>query len=143
MAVKTAIELKAYFETGDVPTQAQFVDLIDTIFSAVPSYKVYTALLTQTGTNAPVATVLENTLGSITYIYNSDGYYSIISDNLFTNKTFLTITNITDIGDYTGLNACNIVKIDNSTFDIKTISSSNVIANECLLNSPIEIRVYN
>ena len=26
-------------------------------------YKVYTALLTQTGTNAPVATVLENTLG--------------------------------------------------------------------------------
>lgn len=26
-------------------------------------YKVYTALLTQTGTDAPVATVLENTLG--------------------------------------------------------------------------------
>ena len=26
-------------------------------------YKVYTALLTQSGTNAPVATVLENTLG--------------------------------------------------------------------------------
>jgi hypothetical protein len=33
MAIKTAAELKAYFETGDVPTQQEFVNLIDTIFS--------------------------------------------------------------------------------------------------------------
>ncbi len=33
------------------------------------SYDVYTALLTQTGTDAPVATVLENTLGAVTVVW--------------------------------------------------------------------------
>jgi len=41
-----------------------------------PSYKVYTALLTQAGTDAPVATILENTLESeITFHYEAAGYY--------------------------------------------------------------------
>ena len=56
-----------------------------------PTYKVYTALLTQTGINPPVATVLENTLGTnITYQYNGIGNYSILASNdLFTaNKTY-------------------------------------------------------
>lgn len=39
-------------------------------------YLVYTALLTQTGTSAPVATVLENTLGfTPTWVYNVAGSY--------------------------------------------------------------------
>lgn len=41
-----------------------------------PSYLVYTALLMQTGTNAPVATVLENTLGQeIIYNYTGVGLF--------------------------------------------------------------------
>lgn len=41
---------------------------------ATPQYKVYTAWITQTGTNAPVATVQENTLGqTITWSYNGTG----------------------------------------------------------------------
>lgn len=40
------------------------------------SYKVYTALLTQSGTDAPVATVLENTLGgTVVWSYWSIGNY--------------------------------------------------------------------
>lgn len=31
MALKTRAELKAYFETGDTPTEAQFQDLMDSI----------------------------------------------------------------------------------------------------------------
>ena len=46
-------------------------------------YKVYTALLTQSGTNAPVATVLENTLGEITFSYENQGIYNIVSSSLF------------------------------------------------------------
>ncbi len=38
-------------------------------------YRVYTALLTQTGTNAPVATVLENTIGNIVWTRNTVGQY--------------------------------------------------------------------
>lgn len=33
MSVKSSPELKAYFQTGDYPTEAQFGDLIDTMFS--------------------------------------------------------------------------------------------------------------
>jgi hypothetical protein len=32
MAVRTSAYLKAKFETGDTPAQADFVDLIDTLF---------------------------------------------------------------------------------------------------------------
>jgi len=47
-------------------------------------YKVYTALLTQSGTDAPVATVLENTLGgNVTYTRAQAGNYGIVSNNLF------------------------------------------------------------
>lgn len=49
----------------------------DTIFGVVPlPYKVYTALLTQTNTNAPTAIVIENTLGvNVSWQYSSPGYY--------------------------------------------------------------------
>lgn len=50
-------------------------DIVDTIPSG-PAYKVYSALITQSGTNTPVATVLENTLGlNITWVRNSVGQY--------------------------------------------------------------------
>lgn len=97
MAIKTAAELKAYFETGDTPTQAQFEDLIDSTYKG---YKVYTALLTQTGTNAPVATVLENTLGETPtwyYDFYDEGvgrYQARFTSSILTeNKTFAYISN--------------------------------------------------
>lgn len=58
-----------------------FLDFGDTeagaAFSGFPAgTTVYRALLTQTGTNAPVATVLENTLGfDVIWSYQSPGVY--------------------------------------------------------------------
>ncbi len=51
--------------------------------------KVYVALLTQTGTNAPVATVLKNTLGGVpVWSYVSAGVYRLTLASAFTaNKT--------------------------------------------------------
>jgi hypothetical protein len=44
--------------------------------SAPPSYKVYTALLTQSGTSAPNVTVIENTLNiPLTWTRNNTGQY--------------------------------------------------------------------
>ena len=56
-------------------------------------YKVYTALLTQSGTNAPVATVLENTFGGdIVWSYSSTGSYLGTLAGAFTSqKTFFYI----------------------------------------------------
>ena len=46
--------------------------------AAARPYKVYTAFLTQSGTSAPTATVLENTLGAtLSYSYVSEGLYGI------------------------------------------------------------------
>lgn len=54
-----------------------------------PPYKVYTAILNQGGITAPVATVLENTLGEIpTFSYNGIGEYTINSAlNQFNSET--------------------------------------------------------
>lgn len=38
-------------------------EILGRLVPQAQKYKVYTALLTQSGTDAPVATVLENTLG--------------------------------------------------------------------------------
>ena len=61
---------------------------IGMVDGAIPDsrpYKVYTALLTQTSQNAPVATVLENTLGgTLTFSRDDAGQYLITaSDDVF------------------------------------------------------------
>lgn len=69
-------------------------DIIETVGGG-SSYLVYTAILNQSGTNAPVATILENTLdATITYARQGDGSYVIISSEGWnvTNTTF-TISN--------------------------------------------------
>jgi len=53
-------------------------------------YKVYTALLTQTGTDAPVATVLENTLGDIVWSRVNVGVYlGTLNGAFLSDKTFI------------------------------------------------------
>lgn len=55
-------------------------------------YRKYTAKLTQSGTNAPVATVLENTLGfTPTWEYVGVGKYRITHPDFVTEKTALLI----------------------------------------------------
>lgn len=45
-------------------------------------YLVYTALLTQSGTNAPVATVLENTVSNPLFSYSQVGAYLFNCDDI-------------------------------------------------------------
>lgn len=70
--------------------------IADFVNQQAPPYKVYTATITQSGTLAPVATVLQNTLGGeITWAYNSVGAYNILSEGLFTQgKTTITCSNL-------------------------------------------------
>jgi len=92
-------------------------------------------------TGAPVVTVLENTIGNIWFTYNNVGSYSIISDNLFTNNKTTTFGS-----QYNG----------NLGVYIYFTTGGNMTSNEIpiqvgdpspsdgyLLNTPIEIRVYN
>ena len=89
----------------------------------------------------PVATVLENTIGNIWFIYGFTGSYSIISDNLFTDNKTTTFGS-----QYNG----------NLGVYIYFTTGGNMTSNEIpiqvgdpspsdgyLFNTPIEIRVYN
>lgn len=99
------------------------------------TYKVYTALLTQTGTNPPVATVLENTLGlNPIFSYDTAGQYTLtdLSGLFLSNKTavFMQFKN--------GGPAMEIY-VDN----VNQIIIGADGQNDVLLNTFIEIRIYN
>lgn len=97
-------------------------------------YKVYTALLTQTGTSAPVATVLENTLGgTVTWSRTvPGGYFATLSNAFTTDKTTVLITNGSTNGNYIHGAAVSTTNV-------------NIIApNDGQIDrATIEIRVYN
>lgn len=66
-----------------------------------PKYKVYVALLTQTGTSAPTAVVLENTLGgTVVWTRASEGSYAGTLLSTFTdNKTLCFVSGIQTSAD--------------------------------------------
>jgi hypothetical protein len=106
-------------------------------------YKVYTALLSQTGTNAPTATVLDNTLGgAVTWSYFGVGQYIANTSSLFTtSKTvfFMTRTNPPTVSFTTnvGSNAINTSQAGITVFSDTGYVDGQVSA------MTIEIRVYN
>ena len=109
-------------------------------------YKVYTALLTQVGTNAPTATVLENTLGgTIVWTYNTTGQYVGTLSNAFpVNKTFAVIqNNANQSGGYT--NEFSFGRFTDSTLFLNTqrSDSTSTGVNNLLYYTSVEIRVYN
>lgn len=62
---------------------------LDNFKAKLLGYRTYKAFLTQTGTDAPVATIVENTLGlNLTFEYDSIGvYYAFTDAPLFNNST--------------------------------------------------------
>ena len=132
--------------TGDGTPASPLIATVPT-----PSYKVYSALLTQTGTADPVVTVVTNTLGTVTIARDSPGRYSVTTSGLFTlNKTVISINTITTsagpYGGYTGFTgsgSTNVFYIDTA----KVIGSGGSIpgtgADNVWLRTPLEIKVYN
>lgn len=120
----------------------------------VQPYKVYAALLTQAGFDAPSASIVYNTLGDISWSYTSTGQYVGTLANAFTQgKTFLppgdpsTPTywgvyglndDLTDTGKFTAL-----LVDTTSSVRLISISSPETPADGLLTSFPIEIKVYN
>jgi hypothetical protein len=107
--------------------------------AVVKPYKVYTALLTQTGTNAPVAIVLENTLGgTVTFERAGVGNYNAVSvGNLFTlDKTVVFNSSGQFVGTY------NFYPTNTSRIALNNVNVSGVVADSLMQKLSIEIRVY-
>jgi len=119
----------------EVPTKNAVYDKIETI---IP-YKVYTALLTQTGTSAPTAIVLENTLGgTVVWTRLSTGTYVGTLASAFTvNKTaaFITSGSSVAITSTVWSDTVNTVKV-------ATTIMSGAISDSLLVQASVKIIVY-
>lgn len=127
---------------GEFNLTRYVTDLITATPPALP-YKMYTALLTQTGIDPPVPTVLENTIGTIWFEYDGIGIYYIKSNSLFTpNKVWRSISGD---GFQNGGLIFGTAYIDNSTILLLSYNQNNNFdgADDLLGQTPIEIRVYN
>ena len=111
-------------------------------------YLVYTAILSQSGTNAPVAVILQNTLGTIVYSYNGPGSYTGTLTGAFTNlKTAIFLS-----PSYSDVSASNdyldVVSVTRASADTINIYTGGVTAlgsrdsENSVLFHQIEIRVY-
>lgn len=107
-------------------------------------YKVYTALLTQSGTDAPTATVLQNTLGgTVIWTRDSQGtYYGTLSGAFTTGKTFIPTTyfkqkQYQSPGWTYYINDLNSILVKSEQGDV----AGNLI-DSVIDSAPIEIRVY-
>lgn len=140
---KVTFNFASYAPTAAVGTNTnQIATTAFVLANGARPYKVYTALLSQSGTNAPVATVLENTLGgTVIWSYVSTGRYNgTLSDAFTSNKTACLINN----GQPNA--ACSAFSFSTSVIRIITASffSSPAPASDGQLNgATIEIRVYN
>ena len=132
--------------TGDFSNVGAPNNNVNTIFVAtnneIPNSYGGGNLLYNTG--APVVTVLENTIGNIWFTYDAVGVYRVDSDGLFT-------TNKTSAFIQTGNNGTAelLYSINTEDANVVSISTSNIgptglsSTNGCLVNTAIEIRVYN
>jgi hypothetical protein len=109
--------------------------------NTIRPYKTYVALLTQTVANAPIATVLENTLGgAITWSRTTQGrFLGTLTGAFVLDKTTVLATSgnsgDTIVSGYRG---------SNDTIELRTLQgSTGVFTDSSLTISTIEIRVYN
>ena len=117
-------------------------------FAAASGYKVYTALLTQTGVNPPVATVLKNTTGgTIAFAYDNVGVYRavITGANFTANKTAVFITTgLTGVAPNPADRQLVPTVTSNTEVTLTNLETgSAATTNELGETTTIEIRIYS
>jgi hypothetical protein len=112
---------------------------------APASWGTYAELTYNMG--APVATVLENTIGNIWFTYYNTGTYEVNSDGLFTeNKSFFlggsTFYSISEDSIFSS--GFNFNSLTTSSIFINTVqTNADTKYDDVLYKTSIEIRVYN
>ena len=131
-------------------------EIINYLNGNTPSYKVYTAIISQSGENAPtVYSEIENTIGNLVWSRNAQGRYFLTLTGAFPDDkkvvVFFGAADYSEVGDPSVLKTCH------PTYYYDT---ANRIAIESYLSQPgnvndgvrddgllskqhIEVRVYN
>lgn len=133
--------------TTYIPSSKAVKDYVD---ASKRPYKVYSALISQTGTSAPVAVVLENTIGSIdwdnsgtpgSYVFNAPaGSFPVDKTMCFYSRPRETsTTSSTDVLIIAGTNPYNTSNGSLQSLSIRTLTG----IDGALSRLSFEIRVYN
>jgi hypothetical protein len=110
------------------------------VFVPDPGYLEYVALLTQTGTNAPVATILNNTLGVVpVWSYIATGIYPLTYTNSFpTGKTVIFLHNVA-----LGVQTIYARNLTNDAVTVYTFNTDTGLAADAVLSQTmLFVRVY-
>lgn len=107
--------------------------------------KVYRALLTQSGTDAPTAVVLENTLrGELVWTYTSQGRYTGTLNGVFLQNKVITNINQTGINlsfpEETGFKS--FYRSNDNTVTILCKLTNYDDSDDLLIDTSVEILVY-
>ena len=107
---------------------------IASLASGSTAYNSYVALLTQTGTDDPVATVLSNNLtGTLTWARTGTGVYTFTASvaTFTANKTIVFVNR--------GSNAASVLTWARTSDTVLTITS----ASSPITNGAFEVRIYS
>lgn len=119
--------------------------LVDEIngLTYVAPYKIFSGFLSQTLLLAPTATVLENNIGTITFLRTGVGTYTANSSGLFTSGKTTPNENIELFVDSVTGNKFTAVWTSTSVITITSTDSSDTLADGLLDKRYFEIRVYS
>jgi hypothetical protein len=104
-------------------------------------YKVYSALISQSGTSAPTAVELENNLsGPIVWTRDSAGTYFGTLVGAFTASSTMVLLTL----NYAGTSVTGYaVRSSADVIMLQTINAANTSVDGKLVSASLEIRVYN
>lgn len=120
-------------------------DVVDYVDQEKRPYKVYSATISQSGTNNPVVQIYENTLGNIAWTRGGVGdYYGTLLSAFTDEKTM--ILNAEAIIQSDGLSVASGVRIYKQNVNSVVVNTklNNMNADSIISNGySFEIRVYN
>lgn len=104
------------------------------------TYKVYTALITQSGITDPTISELDNTVGNIVWTRTAVGQYDGVLVGAFptASKVYAMVQSFNIYSAHV-----SIYNPDSDTIQISTVDNTYSPIDGVLLNASIEIRVYN
>lgn len=110
--------------------------------SAQLAKAVYTAFLSQSSTSAPTATVLLNTIGTITWARTGTGTYTMTCTGAFTNNKTVPISDV--YFDAAG-NKMTLERTSANVMTLKTYAAADTetLADGVLSNQFFNVEVYS
>jgi hypothetical protein len=139
-AVQAVIDAYVYVDPG--PPQGAWY-AVPTADVAI-GYNEYTALLNQSGTGAPVATVMKNSIGAIVWTRTAPGNYIGTLLGAFPSGKTALLPMAVDL--VTNLTAQFITRQDDNQIEIVTADISSfptpVTADSILVDALVNVRVY-